>query len=78
MINYFNHKVIPVLGLIITLIAVALASELFFYIGVTIFTQQALGLVLGCSLAIVFISTPIKGKQKNSIPFFAENRKKLE
>ena len=70
MINYFNHKVIPVLGLIITLIAVALASELFFYIGVTIFTQQALGLVLGCSLAIVFISTPIKGKQKNSIPLY--------
>ena len=70
MVNFFNHKVIPTLGLIITLIAVALASELFFYIGITIFTQQALGLVLGCSLAIVFISTPIKGKQKISLPLY--------
>ncbi len=70
MVNFLKIKAIPSLGLIITLIAVALASELFFYIGITIFTQQALGLVLGCSLAIVFISSPIKNSNKNKITWY--------
>ena len=70
LVNFFNNKFVPTLGLIITLIAVALASELFFYIGMTIFTQQALGLVLGCSLAIVFINKPIKGKKKINLPWY--------
>ena len=58
------------LGFVITLIAIALAGDLTFYLGTSIFNQQALGLVLGLTLAIVFITTPIKGNKRTRVPFY--------
>ncbi|MDC0074615.1 TRAP transporter fused permease subunit [Alphaproteobacteria bacterium] len=70
MIEWLNNNVILLLGLVITLISVSLAADLPFYFGFSIFTQQALGIIIGLALAITFIRFPFVGKQKSNLPIY--------
>ena len=53
MIEWLNNNVILLLGLVITLISVSLAADLPFYFGFSIFTQQALGIIIGSIIAFL-------------------------
>ena len=69
--SWLKENLAPSLGFFITLIAIALAGDLTFYLGTSIFNQQALGLVLGLSLSIVFISIRVnKASNKTNIPLY--------
>jgi TRAP transporter 4TM/12TM fusion protein len=48
------------LGTILTVVALAMAGDVPFHFGIAIFDQQALGIVLGLGLAIVFINIPAR------------------
>ena len=61
MSNFLTGNVKPIFGTILTLVALGLAGDVPFYLDVSIFDQQALGIVLGLGLAIVFIAVPARG-----------------
>jgi len=61
MSNFLTGNVKPIFGTILTLVALGLAGDVPFYLDVAIFDQQALGIVLGLGLAIVFIAVPARG-----------------
>ena len=61
MSNFLTGNVKPLFGTILTLVALGLAGDVPFYLDVSIFDQQALGIVLGLGLAIVFIAVPARG-----------------
>lgn len=54
------HRITPILGTILTVVALAMAGDVPFHFGIAIFDQQALGIVLGLGLAIVFINIPAR------------------
>jgi len=62
MSNFLTGNVKPIFGTILTLVALGLAGDVPFYLDVSIFDQQALGIVLGLGLAIVFIAVPARGE----------------
>ena len=62
MSDFLTRYIIPIFGTILALVALSLAGDVTFYLGVAIFDQQALGIVLGLGLAIVFIAVPARGR----------------
>jgi TRAP transporter 4TM/12TM fusion protein len=65
--SYFlTQRIKPIFGTILTLVALAMAGDVPFHFGIAIFDQQALGIVLGLGLAIVFIAIPARGKKAGS------------
>ena len=62
MSNFLTGNVKPIFGTILTLVALGLAGDVPFYLDVSIFDQQALGIVLGLGLAIVLIAVPARGE----------------
>jgi len=62
MSNFLTGNVKPIFGTVLTLVALGLAGDVPFYLDVSIFDQQALGIVLGLGLAIVFIAVPARGE----------------
>ncbi|MEK9947457.1 MAG: TRAP transporter fused permease subunit [Alphaproteobacteria bacterium] len=62
MSNFLTGNVKPIFGTLLTLVALGLAGDVPFYLDVSIFDQQALGIVLGLGLAIVFIAVPARGE----------------
>jgi len=61
MSEFLTRRITPIFGTVLTLVALSLAADVPFYLGVSIFAQQALGIVLGLGLAIVFIAIPARG-----------------
>jgi TRAP transporter 4TM/12TM fusion protein len=68
--GWLNTRVPPLLGAAITLVVLLIAVDVPFYLKFSIFTQQALGFVLGLALAIVFISRPVIGKTRDTVPIY--------
>ncbi len=62
MSNFLTGNVKTIFGTVLTLVALGLAGDVPFYLDVSIFDQQALGIVLGLGLAIVFIAVPARGE----------------
>ena len=60
MSDILAQRIKPILGTILTVVALAMAGDVPFHFGVAIFDQQALGIVLGLGLAIVFITIPAR------------------
>lgn len=60
MSDILAQRIKPILGTILTVVALAMAGDVPFHFGVAIFDQQALGVVLGLGLAIVFITIPAR------------------
>ncbi|MDA0367263.1 MAG: TRAP transporter fused permease subunit [Proteobacteria bacterium] len=62
MSDLLTRHVKPVLGTILALVAMGLAGDVPFHLGISVFDQQALGIILGVGLAVVFIAVPARGK----------------
>ena len=56
------------LGAVLTLIVLGIAGNIPFFLRVSIFTQQALGVVLGLALAIVYLTRPFRGGARERVP----------
>ena len=72
MSDFLTRYIIPIFGTILALVALSLAGDVTFYLGVAIFDQQALGIVLGLGLAIVFIAVPARGRtpSERKVPIY--------
>ncbi len=68
--GWLIQRFAPLLGAAITLIVLAIAGDIPFYLHFSIFTQQALGAVLGLGLAIAFITRPALGKAREKVPLY--------
>ena len=66
--SWLTERAPLLLGAGITLIVLAFAGNVPFFLKVSIFTQQALGAVLGLALAIVFLTRPFRGKTREQVP----------
>ena len=53
-------RLVSALSVVVTLVAAAYAAELHLKIGLYFFAEQALALILGLCLAIIFLSNPAK------------------
>ncbi|MCZ6637225.1 MAG: TRAP transporter fused permease subunit, partial [Alphaproteobacteria bacterium] len=56
------------LGAGLTLIVLGIAGNIPFFLRISIFTQQALGAVLGLALAVVFLTRPFRGTTREEVP----------
>ncbi|MCH8110593.1 MAG: TRAP transporter fused permease subunit [Proteobacteria bacterium] len=56
------------LGAGLTLIVLGIAGNIPFFLKISIFTQQALGAVLGLALAVVFLTRPFRGTTREEVP----------
>lgn len=56
------------LGAGLTLIVLGIAGNVPFFLKVSIFSQQALGAVLGLALATVFLTRPFRGRTREQVP----------
>ena len=65
MSDFLTQYIKPIFGTILALVALSLAGDVTFYLGIAIFDQQALGIVLGLGLAIVFIAVPARGRSSS-------------
>ncbi len=72
MSDFLTRYAKPVLGTILALVALGLAGDVPFYLNVSIFAQQSLGIVLGTGLAIAFISIRASGKSstETKVPLY--------
>lgn len=65
MSDFLTRYITPIFGTILAIVALSLAGDVTFYLGIAIFDQQALGIVLGLGLAIVFIAVPARGRSSS-------------
>jgi TRAP transporter 4TM/12TM fusion protein len=72
MSDFLTRYIKPIFGTILALVALSLAGDVTFYLGIAIFDQQALGIVLGLGLAVVFIAVPARGRSslERTVPIY--------
>ena len=66
--SWLTERAPLLLGAGITLIVLAFAGNVPFFLKVAIFSQQALGAVLGLALAIVYLTRPFRGGTRDQVP----------
>ena len=66
--NWLTRHAPNFLGAGLTLIVLGIAGNVPFFLRIPIFTQQALGAVLGLALATVFLTRPFRGGTREQVP----------
>lgn len=66
--SWLSGRAPNLLGAGLTLIVLSIAGNVPFFLKVSIFTQQALGAVLGLALATVFLTRPFRGGTREQVP----------
>jgi len=65
-----SRTIADLLALLITVASLLWAADIYRRLGLTIFNEQFLALMLGVNLALVFIIKPARGKIKTNLPWY--------